>query len=317
MEVVRLEPLPTVPRDARPAVVTIGNFDGVHRGHQALVKAARDRAALRHEVCLALTFDPHPAAVLNPQRPPRCLMTVSQKAELLCALGIDVLAVLPFTHALASLTPGDFAAVILSGALGARAVVVGEGFRFGKSRAGDVAKLQGLGRDLGFDVVAVPAVLQDGGRVSSTRVRESLLAGDVTAAAALLGRPYFVEGKVVRGDGRGRTLGIPTANRAVENEILPKEGVYAAEVALSAGELPRPAVVNLGRRPTFGGGGPTTTEAHLLDFNDDLYDQRLRVSFVARLRDERAFSGPEALRAQIQEDVRAARRVLAQGGDGL
>ena len=288
MEVVRLEPLPFALRDAPPAVVTIGNFDGVHRGHQALVKAARDRAALRHEACLALTFDPHPAAVLNPERPPRCLMTASQKAELLCALGI-----------------------------GARAVVVGEGFRFGKSRAGDVAKLEGLGRDLGFDVVAVPAVLQDGGRVSSTRVRESLTAGDVTAAAALLGRPYFVEGKVVRGDGRGRTIGIPTANLAVENEVLPKEGVYAARVARPAAGPPGAAVVNLGRRPTFGGGGPTTTEAHLLDFNDDLYDQRLRVSFVARLRDERAFSGPEALRAQIQEDVRGARIVLAQGGDGL
>ena len=316
MEVVRLEPLPSIARDAPSAVVTIGNFDGVHRGHQALVKAAHDRAAAGHEACLALTFDPHPAAVLNPERAPLCLVTGPQKAELLAALGVDVLAVLPFTSALASLSPADFAAGVLVGALSARSVVVGEGFRFGMSRAGDVTELERLGQELGFDVVAVPAVRQDGARVSSTRVREGLLAGDVTAAAALLGRPYFVEGRVVRGDGRGRTLGIPTANLAVENEIVPKEGVYAARVAPCAGGPLRAAVVNVGRRPTFGG-GPTTTEAHLLDFEGDLYDQRLRVSFVARLRDERAFPGREALVAQIQEDVRAARRVLAQGRDGV
>lgn len=316
MQVVRLEPWPTGRRTAPPAVVAIGNFDGVHRGHQALVGAARDQAAARGEVCLALTFDPHPAVVLNPERAPRSLTTLSQKAELLSALGIDVLAVLPFTSALASLAPADFAVRILVGPLGARAVVVGEGFRFGKARGGDVAELQRLGRDLGFEVVPVSAVLQDGLPVSSTRVRECLLRGDVTAAAALLGRAYFVEGKVVRGDGRGRTLGIPTANLAAENEILPKEGVYAARAA-RGDEVPgHPAVVNIGRRPTFGG-ATVTTEAHLLDFEGDLYDQRLRVSFQARLRDERAFAGGEALRAQIQDDVAAARRVLAQEGDGV
>ena len=288
----------------------------MHRGHQALVRAARDRATERHEVCLALTFDPHPASVLHPERAPLSLMTVSQKAELLSALGIDTLAVLPFTKALAAQTPGDFARGILVGALGARAVVVGDGFRFGKGRAGDVAELRLLGQELGFEVVAVPAVELGGARVSSTRIRNSLIAGDVEAATALLGRPYFVEGRVVRGDGRGRTLGIPTANLAVENEILPKPGVYAARVGLPASGPLRLAVVNLGNRPTFGGVTPTT-EAHLLDFDGDLYDQRIRVSFVARLRDERAFSGRDALVAQIQEDVRSARSVLARGGDGL
>ena len=315
MEVVRLEPFPPVARDAPPAVVTIGNFDGVHLGHQALVRAARARSDARHETCLALTFDPHPTAVLHPDRAPLRLMTVAQKGELLAGMGIDVLAVLPFTRDVAGLAPADFAANVLRGALGARAVVVGEGFRFGKARSGDIGDLERLGRDLGFDVVAVAAVLHGGVRVSSTRVRESLLGGDVLGAAALLGRPYFVDGRVVRGDGRGRTLGIPTANLEVENEILPREGVYAARVRLEAGVWHR-AVVNRGRRPTFGGGAPTT-EAHLLDFEADLYDQRLRVSFVARLRDERAFSGRDALVAQIQADMEAARRVLAGGGDGL
>lgn len=315
MEVVRLEPFPVKARDAPPAVVTIGNFDGVHLGHQALVRTARARSDARRETCLALTFDPHPAAVLHPDRAPLRLMTVAQKGDLLAGLGIDVLAVLPFTRAVAGLSPADFAASVLRGALGARAVVVGEGFRFGKGRSGEVFDLERLGRDLGFDVVAVAAVLHGGVRVSSTRVRESLLAGDVEAAAGLLGRPYFVDGRVVRGDGRGRTLGIPTANLAVENEILPREGVYAALVGHGAGAS-CPAVVNRGRRPTFGGGAPTT-EAHLLDFAGDLYDQTLRVSFVSRLRDERAFSGRDALVTQIQADVEAARRVLARGGDGL
>ena len=323
MEVVRLEPLSTGQpsrttreRDGPAAAVTVGNFDGVHRGHQALVKAALDRARAHHDVCLALTFDPHPAAVLNPDRAPRSLLTFAQKAELLAALGVDVLTVLPFTPATAALAPEDFAARILVGALRARSVVVGEGFRFGRARAGDVVALGRLGQQLGFEVVAVPAVLQDGHRVSSTRIRERLLAGDVAAAAVLLGRPYFVEGRVVRGDGRGRTLGIPTANLAVENEIAPKEGVYAARVTLPAGGPPRPAVANLGRRPTFGG-RDLTLEAHLLDFEGDLYGERLRLSFEARLRDEKGFPGREALVAQIHADVRAAREVLAGGRDGL
>jgi riboflavin kinase/FMN adenylyltransferase len=254
--------------------------------------------------------------VLKPERAPRSLMTLAQKAELLAALGVDVLAVLPFTPALASLSPREFATRVLVGELRAQSVVVGEGFRFGKARAGDVVELDHLGRELGFEVVAVSAVLHEGRRVSSTRVRESLLEGDVAAAAVLLGRPYFVDGRVVRGDGRGRTLGIPTANLALENEIVPKEGVYAVRVGLPAGGPPRAAVANLGRRPTFGG-GEATVEAHLLDFEDDLYGQRLRVFFVERLRDEKAFPGKDALVAQIGADVLQARRVLAQGRDGL
>jgi riboflavin kinase/FMN adenylyltransferase len=296
---------------AFPAVA-VGNFDGVHRGHQKLVAAARARAAAAAGTCVALTFDPHPARVLQPDRPLRRLMTEEQRAEALAALGVDVLAVLPFTPALAALSPEDFATSVLRGALRAKAVVVGEDFRFGKARAGDVAQLRELGSRLGFEVVGVPPVLEGGAPVSSTRIREALGLGDVATAASLLGRPYFVDGEVVRGEGRGRTLGIPTANLLVENEILPKGGVYAARAG-RPGEPLRPAVVNLGRRPTFGGGEPTV-EAHLLDYDADLYRQRLRVSFEARLRDERAFAGKDALVAQIREDMAAARAFLLSDG---
>jgi riboflavin kinase/FMN adenylyltransferase len=292
--------------------VAVGNFDGVHRGHQALVARALERARATGGSAVALTFDPHPARVLQPQRPLRRLMTEEQRAECLDALGLHVLAVLPFTADLAALSPEEFATRVLCEMLGAQAVVVGADFRFGRARAGDVATLRALGSRLGFDVLAVEPVLAGGAPVSSTRIREALAAGDAELARLLLGRSYFVDGPVVRGDGRGRTLGIPTANVAVENEILPRTGVYAGRAGV-VGESLRDAVVNLGRRPTFGGGEPTV-EAHLLDFDADLYGRRLRIAFEARLRDERAFPGKDALVAQIREDVAAARAILRSPG---
>jgi riboflavin kinase/FMN adenylyltransferase len=304
---------PAFPASKAPPVVAVGNFDGVHRGHQALVGAAVRRARETEGPAIALTFDPHPARILKPERAPRSLMTLEHKSECLAALGVDVLAVLPFTAELAAESPEGFVGRVLMGALQARAVVVGEGFRFGRGRAGDVLELQRLGEHLGFEVLAVPAVLHEGRPVSSTRIRESLALGDVATAAALLGRPYFVEGAVVRGDGRGRQLGIPTANLEVANEILPRPGVYAARVRIPSGEL-WPSVVNVGRRPTFGGDA-LTVEAHLLGFEADLYGQSLRLLFEARLRDERAFPGREALVAQIREDRRQA-AVLLEGGKG-
>ncbi|HEY6546894.1 MAG TPA: riboflavin biosynthesis protein RibF, partial [Vicinamibacteria bacterium] len=257
--------------------------------------------------------DPHPAQVLAPDRAPRRIMTPAQRQEHLAALGVDALAVLPFTRELAAESPEAFVRQALVGRLGALSVVVGEDFRFGAARAGDVPLLRQLGSRLGFDVVAVPAVVEAGSAVSSTRIREALAEGDVETAAALLGRPHFVDGLVVAGQARGRTLGFPTANLASDNEIFPRTGVYAARVLVDF-EPGKPgegvsAAVNLGRRPTFGGGEPTV-EAHLLDFDGELYGRSLRVSFMARLRDERRFDGPEALKAQIQEDIRAARRVL-------
>jgi riboflavin kinase/FMN adenylyltransferase len=299
-----------------PAAVTVGNFDGVHRGHQALVSAAVRRARETGGLSVALTFDPHPARVLQPERAPAALSTLAQKEELLAGMGIDRVAVLPFDAAVAGLAPEAFARGVLREALGARDVVVGESFRFGRGRAGDARGLAELGARLGFSVQAVPVVLDHGSPVSSSRVREELARGDVGAAGVLLGRAYFVDARVVHGEGRGRAIGVPTANLAPENEVLPAPGVYAGRFRLPGREV-RAAVVNLGRRPTFGG-GRLELEAHVLDFEGDLYGARVRLAFHERLRDEQRFPGKDALVARVREDVARARAVLSgSGGDGL
>lgn len=308
MHCVRLESLRTLGWPT-PAV-TVGNFDGVHRGHRALVDAVRAAADRLGGWAGALTFDPHPARLLAPERAPATLLPLSRRAALLGAAGLDALAVLPFTPQIANLAPTAFAEQVLRGALGARAVVVGEGFRFGRGRGGDVSELRRLGRLLGFEVHTLAPVLQQGEPVSSTRVRLALAAGDVEQAAALLGRPYDIEGLVVHGDARGRSLGFPTANLEPEVELLPRAGVYAGRCALPGETLAlRAAVVNIGSRPTFAG-RQVRVEAHLLDFSADLYAQSLRVELHARLRDEQRFAGPAALVEQIHADVRAARSCL-------
>jgi len=314
MERVRVERL--APLGWPSPAVTIGNFDGVHRGHQALVAAVVARAREAAGVAVVLTFDPHPAAVLNPDRAPDALNTLDQKEELLAGLGVDRLAVLAFDEEVAALTPESFAREVLLGALDARHVVVGESFRFGPRRQGDAGRLAALGGGLGFSVQAVPPVLEQGSPVSSSRVRDALARGEVRVARDLLGRPHFVDASVVRGDGRGRTIGVPTANLAPENEILPAGGVYAARCRVPGG-IWQPAVVNIGRRPTFGG-QHVTVEAHLVDFDGDLYGERVRLEFHERLRGEERFDGPQALVARIREDVARARDVLTgTGGRGV
>ncbi len=294
-------------RHSRPSV-TIGNFDGVHRGHQALVAATVEWARRRSGTAAVLTFDPHPSRVLTPERAPGALTTPAQKRELLAALGTDVMAVLPFTEALARVGPAEFVDAVLVRQLRASHVVVGAGFRFGHRQTGEVRTLEALGRDRGFSVEAIAPVLEGGEPISSSRVREALAAGDATAARTLLGRAYFIDAAVVKGDGRGRTIGVPTANLASENEIVPGRGVYAGRCRLPDGAS-RLAVVNVGARPTFGG-ATLTVEAHLLDFEGDLYGSRLRLAFEVRLREERRFPGPDALVAQIREDVARARALL-------
>jgi riboflavin kinase/FMN adenylyltransferase len=295
--------------------VTVGNFDGVHRGHQALVAAAAEEAARARGTTVVLTFDPHPLRVIDPARAPSTLMTPAQKAEILDALGVDVLAVVPFTPGRAAQSAEEFVREMLAGTLGARTVVVGEGFRFGHGRAGDAALLTRLGAALGFAVRSMPPVLHESTPISSSRIREALAEGRVDVAREMLGRSFFVDGRVVKGDGRGRTLGVPTANLGVVNETLPALGVYAGWVRRlephPAGRWP--AVANLGRRPTFEG-RDTTVEAHVLDREEDLYGASLRLEFVARLRGERAFSGPSALVEQIRRDIEAARGLLDDGG---
>lgn len=289
--------------------VAVGNFDGVHRGHQALAAAAVEEASARRGAAAVLTFDPHPARVLQPQRAPSALMTLEQKAEALGGLGLDHMAVLEFNRALAAQTAEEFARNVLVGSLGAHTVVVGANFRFGRGRQGDVAALIALGTELGFSVYVVPPVLHAGSPVSSTRIRDAVVAGDLGEAAALLGRPYFVDGRVAQGDGRGRTLGFPTANLDVVNETLPARGVYACWSRVDGVEPLLAAAVNVGRRPTFGG-ETMTVEAHLLDFSGDLYGRSMRLSFRERLRGELRFPDADALRAQIEADVARARSVL-------
>lgn len=294
--------------------VAIGNFDGVHRGHQALVTAAVARARDLSGTAVVLTFDPHPGRVLAPARAPGVLTTPAQKAELVAALGADVMAVLPFDEALSRLTPAEFVSTVLAGSLRARRVFVGAGFRFGHRQSGDVAALAALGDAHGFGLEVIAPVLEAGEPVSSSRVRDALARGDVAGARTLLGRAYAIDGQVVTGDRRGRTIGVPTANLAAENEIVPARGVYAARCRAADG-APHAAVVNVGERPTFGGSA-TTIEAHLLDFEGDLYGSALRIVFEQRLREEQRFPGVEALVAQIRDDIARARALLAAPGSG-
>ena len=293
--------------------VTVGNFDGVHVGHQALIAAAAGEARAAGGVSVVLTFDPHPARVVRPGPAPAALTTLAQKEELLAGLGVDRLAVLGFDASVAGLAPEAFAREVLSGSLGARHVVIGESFRFGRGREGDARGLAEIGTRLGFEVHAIPPVRVNGEPVSSSRVRDALARGDVRGARSLLGRPYFVDAAVVRGDGRGRTLGVPTANLDPENEVMPARGVYAARCRVPGGRWAG-AVVNLGHRPTFGG-GPVTVEAHLLDFEGDLYGARVRLEFHERVRGEERFDGAEALVARIRRDVVEARALLSAPGD--
>lgn len=315
VERVRLDALQ--PLGWRDSVVAVGNFDGVHLGHQALLAAAVTRARASGSLSVALTFDPHPSQVVAPRQTPGCLMTLEQRAALIQETGLDRLAVLPFTPGIAAWAPEEFVQRVLVTALDAGGVIVGQGFRFGHRRAGGVDELRRLGQAAGFEVVAHEPVLQGGLPISSTRIREAVAGGQVAQAAALLGRPFFVEGVVVRGAGRGRTLAVPTANIEPTNEFLPERGVYAARCGLEQqNDLEWPAVVNVGRRPTFDGGGVLLVEAHLLEFQGDLYGRLLRVGFLTRLRSERRFSGPDALKKQILEDVAQARRILILEPDG-
>jgi len=308
MEVVRLDS--PEPRGWPQAAVAVGNFDGVHRGHQALVALAVRDARAAGGTSVVLTFDPHPARVLSPDRAPVSLTTLDQKAEILAALGVDRLAVLPFTAELSRREPEDFARDLLHQALGARVVVVGSSFRFGRGRSGDLATLRRFGETLGFQVHGLRPVIARGGPISSTRIREALSRGAVDAAKDFLGRRFFVDGLVVKGEGRGRRIGIPTANLDVVNETVPGGGVYACWCrVIGHTSPPRPAAVNVGRRPTFGG-GVTMVEAHLLDYEGDLYGRTLRLEFEERLREERTFPDAEALVAQIRSDIIEARGVL-------
>ncbi len=295
------------PPELAAGAVTVGNFDGVHRGHQALVAAARRWADRLGGPCVAVTFDPPPLALLDPAAAKPALTTVARRADLLHAAGADHVVRLLTDAGLLALGPEAFVEDVLIGALAARAVVEGDNFRFGKDRAGDGELLRRLCQAHGLGFEAVTAVADDG-PVSSSRVRAALLAGDVRRAATLLGRDYDIDGVVEAGARRGRTLGFPTANVGGVTTLLPRDGVYA--VLATVDGISHPAAANVGPAPTFGV-AVRTVEVHLLDFAGDLYDKPLSVAFVERLRDTRRFAGVEELRAQLLTDVAMAREGLS------
>lgn len=293
-----------------PSAVAIGNFDGVHLGHQALFASAKASAKSLTGRTVALTFEPHPGRVISPALAPRLLTTLERKLELFAEAGVDAAVIQPFDAAFAALSAAAFANEFLLGALGARAVAVGPDFSFGRGREGNIVKLDRFLGDQGATLTVVPKVEVDGLPVSSTRIRELVLEGRVAAARQLLGRPYDLDGPVVTGMGRGRGLGWPTANVAATAELLPATGVYAVRVEGPFGELP--GAVNLGRKPTFGDGQPLTVEAHLIGYaGPSLVGALLRVKFIERLRAELRFPSLEALVAQIRTDVADALRLAS------
>ena len=305
MEIIR--DLEALARHPYP-VTAIGNFDGVHLGHRAILKTAIDRARAAGGTAFALTFDPLPAKLLAPDRAPQLILAPDDKLELLQLSGIDGVIVLNFTLELSLLAPRDFVRDYLRGKIGVREVVVGHSVSFGHNRAGNAAMMVELGREFGFDVDVVGPVKIGGIEVSSTKVRELIGTGDLRAAARLLGRYHFLSGQVVRGRERGRTIGYPTANLASETECIPPDGVYAARVILGDGAYP--SLVNIGMRPTFSETA-RSIEAHILDFARDLYGTRIKLEPIERIRPERKFDNADALKAQIALDLSKAREILS------
>ena len=289
-------------------VVTIGVFDGVHRGHQLIIGHAVARARALGVPAVVLTFDPHPSEVVRPGTHPPMLSSQRYKAELLEGLGVDVMCVLPFTAEFSRLGPDEFVHAVLVEHLHASAVVVGENFRYGRKAAGDVASLAATGRRFGFTVDGVPLEGSEETTWSSTYVRSCVDAGDVRGAAAALGRDHRIEGIVVRGDQRGRDLGYPTANLSpLPWSAVPADGVYAGRLVRGGQELP--AAISIGTNPTFAG-RERRVEAYVLDFSGDLYGERVGLSFAERLRGTERFDGVEALVAQMDRDVAQTRALL-------
>jgi riboflavin kinase/FMN adenylyltransferase len=293
---------------SRPAV-TLGNFDGVHLGHQRAIALLRHRAEELSAPSVAVTFEPHPVSVLRPERAPKRILTAKLKQEILAELSIDHLVVIHFTEEFSRLTAEEFVSRVLVSKLRAAELVLGANFRFGRGREGDLGSLRRLGERFDFVVREVEASEHRGEVISSSRIRRSLEEGGVDEAAAMLGRPYFFEGVVVRGDGRGKRMGFPTANLKVEGDVLVGDGVYVTEATVGGATLP--GMTHVGRRPTFGL-EERTVETHLFDFDRDLYDSRIRLHFHRRVRGTVKFSSAEALQAQLRLDREEARRSLRE-----
>lgn len=289
-------------------VLTLGNFDGLHLGHLKIIKGVAARAKRLGVPSVVYTFDPHPLKVVAPHKSPPLLIDTDEKVRLIEAAGIDCLIFARFTREFAEKHPRQFVEEVIV-ALSVKEVWVGHDFKFGRSKAGTVEYLKELGEEFGFKVVVIEAYKKGGHIVSSSRIRALIAKGKVGEAAGLLGRRYSIKGVVVKGTNIGKEIGFPTANLGVESELVPANGVYAALAAIGSKTLP--AVLNIGHAPTFGG-KETAVEVHLMDFSSDLYGKRIEVSFVRRLRSEKAFRSKDELVAQIRKDTERAREILKE-----
>lgn len=296
----------------RPTVLTLGVFDGLHLGHQRIMRTVVDRAKAAEASATAITFDPHPRAVLHPETAPPLLQTLDQRLANFEILGIEQAIVIPFTREFASNPAEEFLRDIVHERLQAKEVYLGKGFAFGRDRGGNIDLLRSLSKELGFVADEVDEVRLRGTRISSSRIRKTLATGQVNLARRMLGRPYGVEGVIIRGDRRGHTIGFPTANLKPHNRVIPKYGVYATATLVDGSW--RRSITNIGVRPTFEKDSEPSIETYIFDFDGDLYGDVLRVRFLHRIRDERKFAGVDELKAQIEKDSRRALNYFRQEG---
>jgi riboflavin kinase/FMN adenylyltransferase len=299
---------PGIPSD-RGTVATVGTFDGVHLGHWSVLQEITRRAAATGRRSVLVTFDPHPLRIVRPEHAPPLLTTPIEKKEILAESGLDWAVFISFTEALSRYEPRRFVEEILLARVGVEELVIGYDHGFGRDRSGDPGTLTAIGEELGFAVDVVPPVQTGARAVSSSRIRTAIGAGDMADARACLGRPYSIRGVVVRGDGRGRGLGFPTANLRVgdRDKLIPPQGIYAVRAVLPGGTFR--GALHLGPRPTFKG-SPPAIELHVLDFDQDIYGEEVRVDFIRYLREIRPFTTAEALVDQIRDDVEAAREAV-------
>jgi riboflavin kinase / FMN adenylyltransferase len=291
------------------SIITLGNFDGLHLGHQELIRKIIQRAEETASLSMVVTFRPHPLKILAPEKCPPLISIYEEKIRLFEKLGIDVLVKIPFSLDFAAMEPRDFVKNILCDLLGAKEIFVGYNYRFGKGRKGDIRMLRELGEEFGFAVREVEQVSLNGEVISSTRIRQLLKNGEVEDAAKFLGRPYALCGIVVKGDGRGRGLGFPTANIASRHAIIPSNGVYA--VKLFVRDRHYNGVVNIGMRPTFDA-RTLAIEVHIFDFDEDVYGEEVSIYFIGRIRGEKKFAGAPELISQIKDDITTAKELLSK-----
>lgn len=296
----------------RGAVATIGNFDGVHLGHQKILSSVVERARRAARPAVAVTFDPHPLKVLHPELAPKMIQTLTQREEMIESLGIDALLVVPFTRDFSLTEPEEFVRTFLVRRLAVSELRLGSHFAFGRGKRGDLDLLRALGRTEGFAAEGVDEVFHEEAPISSTRIREAIAAGGIAPANAMLGRPHAMDGVIARGDRMGRRIGYPTINLLPDNELAPADGVYYSRVYFKSFGREFDCVTNIGRRPTVYENFDTTIESYVLDFSSDVYGERIRLYFYDRVRDEMTFPSMMELTAQIARDIEATRAYFAR-----